>query len=262
MGCVGGSGEHLGPGAVTGLRQGSPCCRRGRQPRSLGAAGGVRTVCARVPPVCSRGVRKRGAWPRPCPCTRSTAGGRRGPAPGPARPGSGRRHLLSPAGPQARLPSTCYSARCVSIHLPYDAGVRDRMSRPPARTLKWIPQCDGLWGGMGTESGHVGGGFVGGSAPPGKRLGGKLAPGSAARPVGTQLAQTSAIGRGPHPTPTGQRPALGPPASRLRDSMCVAEAQVCDPGYGSPRGPRRWPRSCREEHAGFRIGRIPEAEMR
>lgn len=136
------------------------------------------------------------------------------------------------------------------------------MSRPPARTLKWTPQCDGLWGGMGTESGHVGGGFVGGSAPPGKRLGGKLAPGSAARLVGTQLAQTSAIGRGPHPTPTGQRPARGPPASRLRDSMCVAEAQVCGLGYGSPRGPRRWPRSCREEHAGFRIGRIPEAEMR
>lgn len=222
----------------------------------------MRTICAPVPPVCSRGVRKRGAWPRPCPLHAEHCGGQARPRPAPRQAG-----VWAPASPEpgwAAGPAPKHLLeRALREHPP---ALRRCCQGPdvaaPARTLKWIPQCNGLWGRMGTESGHVGGGFVGGSAPPGKRLGGKLAPGSAARLVGTQLAQTSAIGRGPHPTPTGQRPALGPPAARLRDSMCVAEAQVCGLGYGSPWGPRRWPRSCREEHAGFRIGRIPEAEMR
>lgn len=72
-------------GAVTGLRQESPCCRHGRHrwwvPRSLGGAGGLWTVCAPVPPVCPHGARKRGAWPRPCPLDAGSpagGGGRRG----------------------------------------------------------------------------------------------------------------------------------------------------------------------------------------
>lgn len=42
--------------------------------------------------------------------------------------------------------------------------------------------------------------------------------------------------------------------------MRVVAPQICGLGYG-PRGPWRWPRSCGEEHARFRIGRVPEAEM-
>lgn len=131
------------------MRQESPCCRHGRHrwwvPRSLGGAGGLWTVCAPVPPVCPHGARKRGAWPRPCPLDREPCGGR-----GQTRP---------------RLPSACESARCVIMLVLWEAGGRDRMSGPPARTLKRTPQCRGWGGGVGTELGHVGGGFVGISAP-------------------------------------------------------------------------------------------------
>lgn len=119
-----------------------------------------------------------------------------------------------------RLPSACESARCVIMLVLREAGGRDRMSGPPARTLKRTPQCRGWGGGVGTELGHVGGRFVGISAP------WEEAEGAHSRLCGLPGRHTAGtvVCNREGPSPNTGRPApcdLEPPVSGLRG--CGAE---------------------------------------